>query len=433
MSILKKAITLIVLTLMTGSLALGYAAVTDTLTITGQASFESKPYEGVYIMDVSVVSESGAEAVVTDYLLPTNLLTTVRAEGTGGKVTYKVTVHNNTPVTYWYIRRDMITDYESNDLIGASGGITILTNDKIDETSGTFNTEDWIPPGTMRDIYVTYTYGARAQGDEFLKVLNDGVTTRGYEYLTNAFEEQYAKDGSTTIDSVNNPEVFSELFGDLIVNFDGEEKQATVVVRRENVDDKATGDSYDSGPSGCEYTVYITVEDPTAAGTVEVYAISYTHGSANTTGMWYQLGQLYRGTATTNADGTFNYETWRASAETYTVADGITYKVGQQNGDQYDIMKTLEQLMSTHDQDIFNDINNTRILKKVYDILEANKNSDDPAVIGLRNAFENASPYYNIYNNGQQIDIKRNYTRAEIIPVIAAIQHALDYYHQTVE
>ena len=272
--------------------------------------------------------------------------------------------------------------------------------------------------------------------DEFLAVLNDNITDRGYDYLASYFDEQYAADGSVSINSVEDAELFTELFGTDLehVDVDGTEKKATVVIRRENVDKKTTGDSYSPrGPTGCEYTVYITVEDPTAAGSVKIYAISYTKGTLSGTNHWYQLGQLYEGTATTNPDGTFNYTTWRASASSYTVADGITYKVGQPNGDQYDIMKKLEDLMSTQDQDIFNDINNSKILKKVYDILAAHRNSTDPAIVALKKAFDDAAPYYNIYNNGQQIDIKRDYTRAEIIPPIAAIQHALDYYYQTSE
>ena len=448
--IIKKIFASLLIMAMSVSLAIGYAAVVDTVSVTGEVKYQSAVFEGVYIMSVTEVSSSNATAVSTDFARPTNLLTTVRPTRSGGSVTYKVTFHNNTDITYWYIKQDMVRDYESNSLIGQNGGVTIRTSDKLGDTSNTFNNEDWIPPQTVRDVYITYTFGANAQGyvtnlvnfvfglkidavhDEFLTVLNDGISDRGYEYLSDYFDEQYAKDKSVTINSVEDEAIFTELFGqDLTVNVDGTEKKATVVVRRENVDKKTTGDSYAGGsPSGCEYTVYITVDDPTASNQVKVYAISYTHGSANTSGGWYQLGQLYEGTARTTANGTFDISTWTATPATYTAADGITYKAGQQNGDQYDIMKKLEDLMSTHDQDIFNDINNTKFLKKVYDILAANKNSTDPAIVGLRTAFNNAAPYYNIYNNGQQIDIKRDYTRAEIVPVIAAIQHALDYYEQ---
>lgn len=438
---------------MTLTMAIGFAAVVDNLIISGESHSPAQKYEGVYIMSVDQVSSSGADGAALNYLRPTNLITTVRAARSGASITYKVTVHNNTDITYWYIRQDYVSDYESNSLIGKSGGITITTADKEGEV-GTFNNEDWIPPQTIRDFYVTYTFGANAQGyntnlvnfvfgmrmdavhDEFLAVLNDNITDRGYDYLADYFDEQYKKDGSLSINSVDDAAFFAELFGSDLehVNVDGTEKKATVVIRRENVDKKNTGDAYSGGgPSGCEYTVYITVEDPKSAGKIKVYAISYTKGTLSGVSEWYQLGQLYEGTATTNPDGTFNYSSWLASPATYVIADGITYMVGQPNGDQYDIMKKLEDLMSTQDQDIFNYINNTKFLKKAYDIIAANKNSTDPAVLGLVKAFNDAAPFYNIYNNGQQIDIKRDFTRAEIIPPMEAIQEALDYYYQTTE
>lgn len=97
-------------------------------------------------------------------------------------------------------------------------------------------------------------------------------------------------------------------------------------------------------------------------------------------------------------------------------------------------MKTMEQLISAVDQDIFNDIDNTKIFKKVYDILRKHPNSTDPAVLGLRQAFEDAAIFYRNLNNGQEFKVVRDkYTRAEIIYALKNIQKALDYYYQTVE
>ena len=91
----------------------------------------------------------------------------------------------------------------------------------------------------------------------------------------------------------------------------------------------------------------------------------------------------------------------------------------------------LDQLISAEDQDVFNQIDNTNIFKKAYDIIQKHATSDDPAVEGLRMVFQDASKFYINYNNGQEFKVVRNtYTRAEIIYALKNIQSAMDYYYQ---
>jgi len=429
----------------------GYAALTDNLTLSGIVNVEGKPYKGVYIKSVELAGTSNAANKGHDFVLPTNVTNTVDAERTGGTVTYKVTVHNNTDVTYWYIGPQYTGDYENNNLIGAYNGITITTKDQLDDNRATFDNEDWVPPQTERVFYVTYSYGSGALSecktmvnfrfdirmdavhDEFLAVLNNVKSATSYQDLKSTFESVYASTGNTSISTESHPEIFNMLFEDLMVNIDGTEKQAHVVIRRENLDNDATsGDNYNgSGPVGCEYTLYITVESLTPGTNPTVYAISYSEGASGMGEHWYQVGELYEGTAPIKADGSIDYSKWTATPKSYEIADGIVYKVGQPNGDQYDIMKTMEQLISAEDQDIFNDIDNTQIFKKTYDIIQKHQGSDHPAIDGLREAFEEASIFYNNLNNGQEFKVVRNkYTRAEIIYAIKKIQTALDYYYQ---
>ena len=95
-------------------------------------------------------------------------------------------------------------------------------------------------------------------------------------------------------------------------------------------------------------------------------------------------------------------------------------------------MNTMEELISAVDQEIFNDIDNSGIFKKAYDIIKNNSGSDDPAVVGLRKAFDDAALFYRNYNNGQEFKVVRDkYTRAEIIYAISNLQAAMDYYYQT--
>lgn len=447
MTVLKKSLVWVFLLFSFAFMVIGYAALSDRMTITGTANAEGKPFKGVYIKSVELVSTYNATNSENEYVLPTNHKTTSDASRSAGTVTYKITVHNNTDVTYWYIGTKYDTSYGQNQLLDRGNAISIRTMDKVNDNYASFNDEDWIPPQTERVFYATYTYGPNAQDqcstlvnfyfdikldavhDEFLAVLNSTNNADSYEYLADVFDKEAAANGSKDITTESHPEVFEKLFGDLMVNIDGTEKKASVVIRRENMDnDKTTGDN---GNAGCEYTVYITVEPLTPGTKPTVYAISYSCGADGMGDDWYQVGELYEGTAPVLSDGTIDYKNWVATHKKYTIADGIEYLVGAPNGDQYDIMKTMEQLISAEDQDIFNQIDNTNIFKKVYDILKNHTNSDDPAVEGLRAAFYDAEKFYVNHNNGQEFKVVRNkYTRAEIIYALKNIQEALDYYYQ---
>ncbi len=437
--------------------AVGYASLTEQLDISGSASVDYTPFFGIYIYDIQLVSTtSGSSSVSFSKIHPTSV-STKAISGGSGSITYKITVHNNTDVTYWYIGQKFVSDYESNDLLGRYGGISVTTKDGLNDSSSTFNSDDWVPPQTMRDFYVTYTYGSNSTGtlinlinfefgikmdaihDKFLAVLNDKTSNFGYDYLSGAFDDKYADTGSMVLGNVGEDKyLFDSLFGsNMTVKVDGEDVPVTVMVRRENVDGRTTGDGYPSGgPSGCEYTVYITV-DPLDSPTGEaiVHAVSYSCGND---GKWYQLGQLYAGVAdredydSTDGvyEGAFDVYSWTATPNSYEVADGIIYNAGMEQGDQYDKYLYIEQLMSAADQDIFNDIDNTRIFKKAYDIIVANPGDSTPGITGLRDAFTKAAPYYNNLNNGQEFKVKRDCTRSEIIPYIIAIQTALDYYYE---
>ena len=311
-----------------------------------------------------------------------------------------------------------------------------------------------------RDFYVTYTYGTnllnideivvhisfsfviKIEGthQEFMSILNDPAV---YEYIASAFDDKYEKTGQTVLGNVgSDKKIFDELFGrDLTIVVDGVEKPLTILIERKNVDGKSTGDSYDNHGGnndlkGCEYTMYLTVDDVSSSGgKATVYAITYTQDNS---GNWHKIAQLYEGTCTKvdydtsieGYQGAYDVSSWTASAKEYQLTEDISYKVGQANGDQYDIIKDLETLMSTTDNDIFNELDNTKFFKKVYDVLQANNDPNDQAYMNLYIAFQNASPYYVIYNNGQEIKTKRNCTRAEIIGYIVDINEALEYYYQ---
>ena len=84
--------------------------------------------------------------------------------------------------------------------------------------------------------------------------------------------------------------------------------------------------------------------------------------------------------------------------------------------------------MSAADQDVFNDIDNSRFLQTIWKVVNNKNNYNKPGYELLRVAFENAAPFYNVYNGGQEVKVKRNSTRSEIIPYMIAIQDAYNYY-----
>ena len=439
------------LALMITFTAIGYAALSDGLTADINLSAQGKPFKGVYIKSIEVESTSNASSESLEFIHPTNVKNTVDASRSGGSVTYKITVHNNSDVTYWFAGCQYSPDVDDNGLLGSSSGVTIVAHDHLGDSGATFNSDDWVPPQTERVFYAVYSYGSSAQNvcttlvnfkfdirmdavhDEFLAVLNNSISPTSYEEFRAVFEAEYVANKSMTISSETHPEVFEKFFSSLLVEIDGIEKEASVVIRRENLDkDVGSGDAYNNSTlTGCEYALYITVDPLTPGTTATVYAIAYSSGASGMGNGWYQVGELYEGTAPIKADGTIDYEKWVAKEKTYEIADGIDYKVGAANGDQYDIMKTLEQLISAEDQDVFNQIDNTNIFKKTYDLIQKNRGSDDPAVTGLIAAFEEASIFYNNLNNGAEFKVVRGkYTRAEIIHALKKIQAALDYYNQ---
>ena len=152
---LKTALLSLALFFTTAFICIGFAALSTNLAVSNNVSVTPKEFKGVYISAVSVYSTSNASGVSTSYTRPTNHTSSLTPTRTGSTVTYKITFHNNTDVTYWYIGENFVSDYQDNSYIDRSGGITILTKDHQSDTSETFNQNDWIPANTYRDVYVT--------------------------------------------------------------------------------------------------------------------------------------------------------------------------------------------------------------------------------------------------------------------------------------
>lgn len=474
MNKLIKIITSILFSFSFIFICVGYATLYDSFTITGKLEVKPLKFEGIYISSVKEINKSNVSFVSYEHLNPTNLKTDVNASNKGASVTYEVTVHNNSSINYWYLGLTYDQAYEKNPLIGANNGIIITTKDGESNNSSAFDTSDWVPADTYRTFYVTYTYNSNALGyistfinfkfgvhmdsvqDEFLKVLNDKNSKYGYYYLVDSFENQLKETGKTTIGNVGDDKViFDNVFGgNLTVNVNGEEKPVTIIISRKDIDNNpSSGDNYsnDSSKVGCEYTLYVTVDNLNNSNSSSiVYAVSYTCGPDGT---FYQIGELYEGTCdvtdydTTNNtyEGSFDITSWDATPKEYYVTDSITYKVGYEQGTEYDKYDTLEQLMSAKDNEFYNKVNNnsSNLLKPVCNILYSYRHNNGQYIESinesnlyndgyniLKVAFDKIKPYCYIGNGAQEVKLANasSLSRAELIPLLEAIQKAYDYY-----
>ena len=471
-----KAMLCISISFMCMFTCIGYAAVSQSAVIFGNIEAEPLEPTGIYISKVALYSQNGVSITDSEIVLPTNLRSAFQVNSKNTSITYEITVYNKTDVTYWYLGAEALSGVGANNLIGEANGITITTKDHSQSNSSDFDRSDWIPPQTERVFYATYTFGSNAVGnistmvnfsfgmnmgsfsDGFLKVLNDKDlnSAYGYNYLVTAFNNKYDKTNSTVIANIGDEkEIFNNLFGnDLTINIDGVDKPVTIIVERKNVDKKTnSGDNYtaNGAPVGCEYTVYLTVDDLSAPnGKATVYAVTYTCGAD---GQWYQIGELYEGKCTitdydktdSSYQGAFDPDSWLAVKKDYYVTDDIFYKVGYEQGTEYDKLKTIEELMSISDQEFYNKVNNNsqKLLKPVclilytythvngrYDENINYSNKNKSGYDALKLAFDKIKPYCYIGNGAQEVKIQNanSLSRAALIQLLENIQTTYDYY-----
>ena len=452
-------------------ISVGYAAISGSLNITGNATYREVPYEGVVITSVTELTKQNLTVNECVFSKPTNIQTAFTVNAANASVTFEITVTNNSDITYWYQGVSGWDGYGSNELLNKYNGITISTKDHNNAGSSSFDADDWIPPKTTRTFYATFSFGSNATGDistmvkfDFgmrltsvqdgvMEVLNDPTS---YAFLSSAFNEAYEKYGLTVLGNVGeHKDIFDTLFGsDLTVTVDGEEKPVTIMIARENVDNDPSGDSYPNGPTGCEYTIYVTVDDlSSSGGQATVYAVTYVQGSD---GKWSQLGQLYEGTSTIrdyNSDdevyeGAFDVANWETVPNTtYTLFGNVQYTIVHSGGQDEFRCRTIEDLMTAKVNDFANYINSlqgtvTTISRVVYtytkvgneEIATPNQaNESKSGYSALKAAFDKIKEKnLLLINNGGstqfQSNVAREMTRAELISLLVELDTAYSYY-----
>ena len=370
----------------------GYATLTDTVTINGTAK-TSIP-TGLFITHVTTTGSSRVDLTKSsvdyiDYSTTVDSSIKKNSNNNTGTVTYTITVLNNTHLTYSY--RGI---YYQTNLDGYNGNNSIATSASRNKISvecsldkATSAAAKKVAPGDTLTFTVTYSVGAgmsqntnwktlinfqfgiNVDGErealeviesKFLNILN---TTSTYEQLIDALDNKFDGrqewtsnyignvTGSSSEDSVAVNTLFA---GQLQITVGKENMDATVLIKHENLDGNTlTGDDYVATNTsnggvfrgyGCEMTLYLTIDPLNKAGAyVPVYAVVFTcdrDANGNKISDWYRIGSTYAGTANVvtydggNGTGSFVTDNWKADKATYQLIGGYSFNI---NGEAYNL------------------------------------------------------------------------------------------------
>lgn len=443
----------------------GFAKYTDILQVTGV--MEANTPEGLFITKI----ESGTPSRLDVYSVRfEEYSTTVTAnlsknsDRNAGSITYTITVFNNTKYEYAY--RDLYyqSTTHNNSLISKTN------NDKKIGVVTSFPNGKVVAPGESLVFKVTYTLGANrttfganktyttlinyqfginvdteeaareAISDKFANILNTAIT---YDDLVDVLDNKF--DGrqewtsnyvgnvgsATSDDSVAVNTLFA---GQLQMLINGQTKQASVLIKHENIDgNNSTGDDYVAKNEsnggvfrgyGCEMTLYLTTDSlNNANGSANVYVCVFTcdrDENGNKISEWYRVGDTYAGTAPvvgyngeSGGTGSFVTDNWAASRGTYATTSNYTYTINA-NMSIDDVMRVYDANAITAFQELLDD---------------AVELINDPTYAGtgigiIEKAYENASKYYTIDANGKPV-ANPDTLRVWLCPVMKDLDNAI--------
>lgn len=334
--------------------SLGYAQLTDELTITGTAN--AAPPNDIFIYDISNVVTSGAtlttSPVSVDYP-STKFLSEITFSKNGSYVTFDVQILNGTLVDHIF---DILEELSA--MTDGSTGLSYAGVDwTVSPTQGTVVkagqmmkfkvTLKYTGSGTNQKRKMLHNFNFELNSDDLTQVVSKGVTDRFADILNNRLEEDvyYEYNGETvhilkgsTFNAIDkNMEgskpswlssgryignltgadkddlaLMNALFGDtLTFPIGGKEEPITVMVKEKNV----------VGSDDLDMVLFITGDKLSATYTyVPVYAVVF---SKNANGVWEQQGDIFAGEARTNnysggyGNGSFDTESWRSTQVYY--------------------------------------------------------------------------------------------------------------------
>ena len=462
-----KVILCIALSFMFLFMTIGFSAITDSLKIIG--SVETNIPEGLFITNISQLgSQSGLDkydAGFAEYSTTVDCTLSKASNGTAGRITYQITVLNNTKYEYAYrglYYQSSLSGY-SNNLVSTSnnsrkiGVVTSFPDGKIVGPGETLVFNVTYTLGADRNTFpsrndyktlLNYQFGINVESEEdaidavhqkFLNILNTSTT---YEELIEKIDDKYDGYNEWTSNYIGNVSdavdadsmTVETLFaGQLNMVINGETKPATVLIKHENLDNNTkTGDDYVATHSnggvfrgyGCEMTLYLTTDSLTTAnGQAPVYVTVFTcdrDNNGNRVGNWYKIGDTYLGRAPivgykgeAGGTGSFVTDNWVANGATYSPVTSYSYYVAQGTTIK-DLTRVVDQNAINTLQELLNDakamIDDIRYAGTGIDIVER--------------AYVSAEKYYTVDENGNPIVIP-NLTRAQIIPSMTSLDYAL--------
>ena len=450
----------ILFSLMMVFVCVGYAAVSDELTVAGNATV-SMP-EGLFITQIKTTGSNNLDKNTVsfeEYSTTVNSIVSRRSSGSGNAV-YEITVLNNTNYEYAYRGLYYMSSYGNNSYVSTSnsnsklGVVVSFPNGKIvapKETLTfrvTYTVGRNVGSSMNLDTLLNYQFGINVDSvdkaydivhDKFINILNTDVT---YKQLVDVLDDKF--DGNQTWTSnyvgnvgnaVDNDMMTVEtLFaGQLTMMVNGQARKAWVIVKHEDVDgNELTGDDYklnynqygEVTHKGCEMTLYMTIDELNKANSwAPVYVTVFTcdrDANGNTISGWYQVGSTYYGQANvvgyrgeSGGTGSFVTDNWKSYASTYEVTSQYSYRV---NADV-----SIKTLMGVVDQSAITEFQ--RLLRYAEDMI-ANHKYAGTGIVDVEDTYAKAAKFYTLDQNGNAV-ANQNTKRDWLIPIMKELDHVL--------
>ena len=455
-----KTIICIALSFMFVFISVGYANLSDVLTLRGGAHYNVP--DGLFIISVEPTNQQSRidseNAFHQEYT--TTVDCTVDKASSTASIMYEITVFNNTDRTYAY--RDL---YYSSSLSGYNG------NSAISESSGrnniniavSFPNGSIVEPRSELVFYATYTFGRSMSSNtnwktlvnyrfginvnsleeareaviqKFEDILNAPAT---YATLYDRIDDKFSGAewtsnyiGNVTASTSEDSRTVNDLFaGFLQMTINGVDNPITVLIKHENVDNNQhTGDNYTaiSGNQrfdgyGCEFTLYMTTSELESAGRRDtVYAAVFTCDQDPTDGSignWYLVGEPFEGTAQTvgyeggNSSGSFDTGTWRSVAATYSPTENYSYTL-ENNQTIQAVTQAIDPAAAAALADY---------LTQAKAILDENIYAGT-GMVALEDAYSKTRDVYTVADDGTII-VSDTATRVKLIPYLKLLESAL--------
>lgn len=175
-------------------LSVGYATLTDTLSIGGTANIEAVDFNEIVITDIAAVSGTTVGGQSASTVFPTNVQTTITG-GAGQQIVYRITAHNFSDSTA-YIFTGVAWSPEFNAVAGKldiSVSADAGNTQPLPQSSGT----NWVQgnpiyPGEEVVFYATYVLTGDISNGEMLTHYSFAEVAYTVTYLNN--NETYAVD-----------------------------------------------------------------------------------------------------------------------------------------------------------------------------------------------------------------------------------------------